>query len=74
LDKLKINKDIRHKHGKEIYVIGKFVINVLWKGISSCLWIHARATLDILCKENIAFLWVLANDFVSAIVVDSDFS
>jgi hypothetical protein len=72
LDKLKINKDIRHKHGKEIYFIKKIVINVLWKEIISCLWVHTGATLDVLCKWNIAFLWVLANDFVSTIVVDFD--
>jgi hypothetical protein len=74
LDKLKINKDIRHKPDKEIYVIENFVINVLWKGIISCLWAHARATLDVLWKGNIVFLWVLTNDYVSTIVIDSDFS
>jgi hypothetical protein len=72
LDKLKINKDIRHKHGKEIYVIEKFVINILWKRIISYLWIYTGATLDVLWKGNIAFLWVLTNDFVFAILVDHD--
>jgi hypothetical protein len=50
LHKLEINKDIRHKHGKKIYVIEGFIINVLWKGIISCLSVHARARLDILWK------------------------
>jgi hypothetical protein len=55
-------------------VIEKFVINVLWKGIISYLWIHAGATLDVLWKGNIVFLWIIANDFISVIVVDFDFS
>jgi hypothetical protein len=55
-------------------VIEKFVINVLWKGIISYLWIHVGATLDVLWKGNIVFLWIIANDFISVIVVDSDFS
>jgi hypothetical protein len=38
---------IRHKHGKEIYVIKRFVINVLWKEIISYLYIHAGAKLDV---------------------------
>jgi hypothetical protein len=59
---------------KGIYVIEKFVINVLWKGIISYLWVHARARLYVLWKWNIAFLWVLENDFVSTIAGDSDFS
>jgi hypothetical protein len=70
---LERNLDIRHTHGKEIYVIERFVINVLWKGIISCLWVHAGARLDILWKRNIAFQWVLENDFVSMIAGDSDF-
>jgi hypothetical protein len=74
LDKLERNKDIRHTHGKEIYVIERFVTNVLWKGIISCLWVHAGAILDILWKENIAFLWILENDFISTIAADSNFS
>jgi hypothetical protein len=32
------------------------------------------AKLDVLRKGNIAFLWVLKNDFISMIVGDSDFS
>jgi hypothetical protein len=36
-------------------VIERFVINVLWKGIISCLWVHAGARLDALLKGNIAF-------------------
>jgi hypothetical protein len=66
--------DIGDTHGKKIYVIERFVINVIWKGITSCLWVHAGARLDILCKGNIAFLWVLENDFVSTIACDSNFS
>jgi hypothetical protein len=66
--------DIGHTHGKEIYVIERFVINVLWKIIISCLWIHVVARLDILCKGNIIFLWVVENDFVSTIACDSNFS
>jgi hypothetical protein len=50
LDKLEINNDIRHKHGKEIYVIEIFVINVLWKGIISCLWVYGGARLNVLWK------------------------
>jgi hypothetical protein len=71
---MKINKDIRHKQDKEIYVIKRFVINVLWKGIISYLWVHAGVRSDILWKGNIAFLCVLQNDFVSKIAGDSDFS
>jgi hypothetical protein len=48
-----------HKHDKKIYVIKRFVINVLWKGIISYLWVHARARLNVLWKGNIVFLWVL---------------
>jgi hypothetical protein len=55
-------------------VIERFVINVLWKGIISCLWVHAGARLVVSWKGNIAFLWVVKNDFVSMIVDDSDFS
>jgi hypothetical protein len=65
---------IGHKHGRDIYVIGRFFINVLWKAIISCLWVHVGARLDVLWKENIAFLWVLENDFISMIVGNSDFS
>jgi hypothetical protein len=56
LDKLERNNDIRHKHGKKIYVIERFLINVLWKEIISCLLVHAGARLDVLWKGNIAFL------------------
>jgi hypothetical protein len=55
-------------------VIERFVINVLWKGIVSCLWVHTGARLAVSWKGNIAFLWVVKNDFVSTIVDDSDFS
>jgi hypothetical protein len=48
LDKLEINKDIRHKHGNEIYVIERFVINVLWKEIISCLWVYGGARINVL--------------------------
>jgi hypothetical protein len=74
LDKLERNKDIRYTHGKKIYVIERFIINILWKGIILCLWVHMGARLGILWKGNIAFLWVLKNDFVSIIADDSDFS
>jgi hypothetical protein len=47
---LERNKDIRHKHGKEIYVIERFVINILWKGIISYLWVYGGARLNVLWK------------------------
>jgi hypothetical protein len=56
LKKLERNKDIRHKHGNEIYVIERFVINVSWKRIISYFWIYVGARIDVLWKENIAFL------------------
>jgi hypothetical protein len=65
---------IGHKHGKEIYVIERFVINVLWKVIISCMWVHVRARLDVLWKGNIVFLWILENDFISMITGDSNFN
>jgi hypothetical protein len=65
---------IGYKHGKEIYVIERFDINVLWNRIISCLWVHTGARLDVLWKGNIVFLWVLENDFILMIVADSDFS
>jgi hypothetical protein len=74
LDKLERNKDIIHKYGNEMYVIERFIINVLWKGIISYLWVYVGARLDVLWKGNIAFLWVLENDFVFMIVCDSEFS
>jgi hypothetical protein len=55
-------------------MIERFVIHILWKGIISCLWVHAGARLDVLWKENIVFLWVLENDFVSIIAGDSTFN
>jgi hypothetical protein len=66
--------DIRHTHVKEIYVIKRFVIDVLWKGIISYLWVHTGARLNVLSKGNIAFLWVLENSFVSTIAGDSKYS
>jgi hypothetical protein len=74
LDKLRRNKNIKHKHDKKIYMIERFVINVLCKGIISYLWVYAGARLDILWKGNIAFLWVRENNFVSMIARDFDFS
>jgi hypothetical protein len=65
---------IGYKHGKKIYMIERFDINVLWNRIISCLWVHAGARLDVLWKGNIVFLWVLENDFILMIVADSDFS
>jgi hypothetical protein len=65
---------IGHKYDKKIYVSERFVINVLWKGIISYLWLHARVRLDISWKENIAFLWVLENNFILMIAGDSNFS
>jgi hypothetical protein len=65
---------IGNKHGKEIYMIKRFVINKLWKGIISYLWVHTGARLDILWKGNIVFLWVLENDFILMITDDSNFS
>jgi hypothetical protein len=54
LDKLKRNKNIKHKYGKEIYVIEIFVIKVLCKRIISYLWVHADARLDV-DEKNIIF-------------------
>jgi hypothetical protein len=31
---------IGHKHGKEIFVIARFVVNSLWKEIITCLCVH----------------------------------
>jgi hypothetical protein len=45
---MKNNLLIGHKHGKEIYMIERFVINILWKGTISCLWVHVGARLDVL--------------------------
>jgi hypothetical protein len=67
-------KGLLNTHGKETYMIEGIFINILWKGIISCLWVHAGARLDILWKGNIAFLWVLENNFISMIAGDSDFS
>jgi hypothetical protein len=55
-------------------MIERFIINVLWKGIISCLWVHAGARLDVFWKGNIVFLWVLENNFILMIVGDSNFS
>jgi hypothetical protein len=74
LDKLERNMDIRHTHVKKIYVIERSVINVLWKVIIPCLWVHAGAGLDVLWKRDFAFVLVLENDFISMITGDSDFS
>jgi hypothetical protein len=38
---------IGHKHDKEIYLIERYVINELRKGIISCLWVHADTRLDV---------------------------
>jgi hypothetical protein len=65
---------IGHKHGKEIYVIERFVISVLSKEIISYLWVHAGTRLDILWNGDISFLWVLENYFISMMAGDSDFS
>jgi hypothetical protein len=46
---------IGYKHGKEIYVIERFVIHLLFKGIISCLWVHAGARLDVYGKEILHF-------------------
>jgi hypothetical protein len=73
-DKLERNQNIRHTYGKKIYVIERFVINILWKGIISYLWVHAGARIDVLWKGIIAFLWVLENDFIFTIAGDSNFS
>jgi hypothetical protein len=47
LDKLERNKDIRHKYGKKLYMIIRFIINELWKEIISCLRVPV-AGLDVL--------------------------
>jgi hypothetical protein len=74
VDKVERNEDIRHKYGNEIYVIERFVINLLWKGIILYLWVLGGFTFDVLWKGNITFLWVLENDIVFMIVGDSNFS
>ncbi len=74
MDKLETNKNIKHKHGNEIYVIERFVINVLQKIIISYLWEHSGARLDVLWKGNIASVWVLENNFILMISDDSNFS
>jgi hypothetical protein len=38
---------IGHKYGKEIYLIERYVVNELRKGIISCLQVHAGARLDV---------------------------
>jgi hypothetical protein len=38
---------IGHKHGKEIYMIERFIINVLWKEIISYLWVHVDVRLNV---------------------------
>jgi hypothetical protein len=57
---------IGHKHGKEIiYVIERFVMNVLWKEIIICLWIHAGARLDVgekrIILNNVTFQNLVQN-------------
>jgi small basic protein len=47
LDKLERKNYIKHKYGKEIFVIERFIINVLWKGIISYLWVHMGARLNV---------------------------
>jgi hypothetical protein len=54
---------IGHKYDKEIYVIERFVINVLWNGIISCLWVHADARLDV-GEEMIIFRSVTFQNLV----------
>jgi hypothetical protein len=44
---LERNLLIQYKHGKQMYVIGRFVITVLWKTIISYLLLHAGARLDV---------------------------
>jgi hypothetical protein len=41
---------------------------------SSSLWVYVRTRLDILWKENIAFLLILENNFILMITNDFDFS
>jgi hypothetical protein len=48
---------IGHKHGKEIYLIERYVINELRKGIISCLWVHVGPRLDV-CEKSIIFMSV----------------
>jgi hypothetical protein len=74
LDKLERNKHIKHKHDKKLYMIERFVINVLCKEIISYLWVHVGARLHVLWKGNIAFLWAQENNFILMIMGDSDFS
>jgi hypothetical protein len=74
LDKLERNKDIKHKQGNEIYMIERFFMNVLWRGIILYLWVYDGARLDVLWKGNITFLWVRENNIIFMIACDSDFS
>jgi hypothetical protein len=45
---LERNKDIRHTQGNKIYMIKRFIIDVLWREIISYLWVHERVRLDVL--------------------------
>jgi hypothetical protein len=47
-------------------------VNIFFHKPSS-LWVYVRARLDILWKENIAFLWILENNFILMITNDFDF-
>jgi hypothetical protein len=38
---------IGNKHDKKIYVIEKFIINILWKEIIIYLWVHVWARFDV---------------------------
>jgi hypothetical protein len=55
-------------------MIERFVIIVICKKNISCLLFHTGARLKVFWKGNIAFQWVLENNFILMIVGDSDFS
>jgi hypothetical protein len=71
---------IRHKHGKEIYMIERyldtnmmrkypwlkdkrFLINALWKGIISSLWVHTDTRLDV-DEKKIIFRSIIFQNLV----------
>jgi hypothetical protein len=54
---------IGHKHGKEIYLIERYVINELRKGIISYLRVHTGARLDV-GEKRIIFGSVTVQNFI----------
>jgi hypothetical protein len=52
---LERKNDIKHKYGKKISVIERFVINILWKEIISYLWVHTDARFN-MGEKNIILM------------------